>query len=108
MKDSIMIDGVAYSIMDLSFESIEGDLIAFNNEKDCVIVFNTSASIIWQHFMNVIKENRNTTSQIICEEIIKHYGKTNGNNMSEVYSDVQSFIQELIGHGILTRQTESI
>ena len=86
----IKIDNKLYSIMDLSIEEIEGEYLAYNSEMETIIVFNKTASIIWNCIIEAIKKSGIITTNEICNKIMNEY------NISESeFNTISTDVNEL-------------
>lgn len=96
----INIDKTVYSIMDLSKEEIEGEYLAYNSESEIIIVFNKTASLIWDYIVGEAERNKNITSEEICNMIANKYNIPE----SEFYtirSDVSELLSSFVKRKIL-------
>ena len=87
----INIDGKFYTLMELNIELIEGEYLAYNSEMETIIVFNKTASIIWDSIIEATKGSGIITTNEICDIIMNKYSIPE-NKFNTITTDVKELL----------------
>ena len=81
-------------------ENIEGELVVYSKENKKIIVFNKTASFIWDIITKSYDNNIDITIDYICDEVMKNYN-IQETETQEICNDVQEIINRFIYENII-------
>ena len=102
--NKIRIDNVNYLMLDLTFDVIEEDTLAYSEEAQIIVVFNKSAIKVWEYIKEASLKKRDIFSFEICEMLMSEYNLKSEQYM-EISADVSDILLDFIGGGVLVANT---
>ena len=98
--NTVMIDYKMYKVLNLIIDEVEGEAIAYNDEKEIIVVLNKTALKIWNQVIEYSRKSEQITLSKICEDIINVYNISEKEHDS-VYADINNLFLDFVNKGLL-------
>lgn len=96
------INGCKVLFLDLQVEKIDDEMFVYNPNEKKIIVFNKTASLIWEMLTEYHQISKDITSSILADRLMETY-EINSSEKDIIVSDVEGVIINFFDEKLIER-----